>query len=233
MVRDMTRVSIQDSEVEFLIPAAGLGERLGLGPKAFLELEGHSLLVWSAGAASRCSSRVLMGVLAGEEERSRREVHGLAEVVTGGDSRHATILRLFEASRAPYLVIHDAARPFASESLFRRVIAALEKGPAVACGTKLSLPMGTVVDGRLEAMADRNSHQVLQTPLGFRREALAEALEHARARSVTHLTPIELAVSCGTEVTVVPDEPTNVKITTPLEWELAQKILAPRLSSGR
>lgn len=220
-------------DVEILIPAAGLGQRLGLGPKAFLELEGRSLLRWSVETARRCAGRVVVGVLPGEEERARHELGDLARVIPGGDSRHGTIVRLFEASRAPLLVLHDAARPFASEALFRAVIAALGDHPAVACGTKLTLPAGTVEGGRLTAMADRGSCQLLQTPLGFTRDALERALVLARERSVTELTPIELAVAAAIPVAVLPDEPTNVKVTSELDWEIARAVLAPRLRRER
>ena len=51
-----------DAAVSFLIPAAGTGERLGMGPKGFLELQGRPLLCWLADKALQVADEVLVAV---------------------------------------------------------------------------------------------------------------------------------------------------------------------------
>lgn len=46
-----------------VILAAGRGERLGLGPKAFLEIDGETLLVRAVGLLTRCGFRAIVAVL--------------------------------------------------------------------------------------------------------------------------------------------------------------------------
>ena len=51
-----------DASVSFLIPAAGTGERLGMGPKGLLELQGRPLLCWLADKALQVAGEVLVAV---------------------------------------------------------------------------------------------------------------------------------------------------------------------------
>jgi len=79
-----------------LVLAAGSGTRLGMGPKAFLRLGESTLLARVVDVLSGCVDRILVGVPNTHMKQALAEVGNQAEVYPGGDTRHATILTLFE-----------------------------------------------------------------------------------------------------------------------------------------
>jgi len=59
-----------DITVSCLIPGAGTGERLGLGPKAFLQLQDRPLLYWVAERALQVADEVLVALPAWRAPRA-------------------------------------------------------------------------------------------------------------------------------------------------------------------
>ena len=104
--------------VSCLVPAAGSGQRLGLGPKAFLALRGRPLLHWTTTRALQVADEVLVAVPANlVEEATAMLPHCL--VIAGGATRQDSIALLAARARGNWLMVHDAARPFASTDLFQ------------------------------------------------------------------------------------------------------------------
>ena len=110
-------------DVSFLVPAAGIDQRLGMGPKAFLELRGRPLLCWIADKALQVAGEVLVAVPADRVDAAAELLPG-CRVIAGGGSRHDSVARLARAATGEWCMVHDAARPFASVALFRGVLAA-------------------------------------------------------------------------------------------------------------
>jgi 2-C-methyl-D-erythritol 4-phosphate cytidylyltransferase/2-C-methyl-D-erythritol 2,4-cyclodiphosphate synthase len=129
------------------------------------------------------------------------------------------------------IVIHDAARPFASADLIARTIAAAaQSGAAVAAvqsrdTVKLA---GDEAEGArlIVETLPRQSIYLAQTPQAFRRDVLLRAFE-AGVRDGLHATDeaalVELA---GLPVRLVDGEASNIKITTPDDLVIAEAIAA-------
>ena len=228
---DQVKHSLQD--IVALVPAAGSGDRLGLGPKAFLKLGEHSLLRVVVNHLSSCVGRILIGVPPGEEDRARAELNGLAEVFPGGATRHATIMTLFRQSTEEIIVIHDVARPFVSDELVRRVANSASSDGAAAAYLSPSLPVARIDGGLATELISKRCGGLFQTPLAFRRAVLSRVLQHALDQGIEDFTPFELAVLLKIPVRVIPGEETNIKITTPLDWQIATQIIAPSLGLAR
>jgi 2-C-methyl-D-erythritol 4-phosphate cytidylyltransferase len=220
--------------------AAGSATRMGLGVnKVLLPLAGRPMLCWSLTTASRLPqvTRVVVVVADRDEHQVRevleREMPGLdVRVVIGGATRHASewhALRSLapEIRRATFevIVVHDAARPLASTTVFDDVIAAAARyGGAVPVR-----PQHAVVtsDG-----AELPSGQVLvtvQTPQAFQAAPLLSAYEQAErsgfagtdtASSFEKYT--DLPVRC----VVAPAE--NIKVTVHADLRLAEALLVDR-----
>ena len=140
-------------------------------------------------------------------------------VVAGGARRQDSVANAFGVidDAAEIVVIHDAARPFASAALISRTIAAAaESGAALA-----ALPARDTVKrstGQLTPFVSetipRESVYLAQTPQVFTRRVLREAL--ALGKDGAEATDeAALAERAGHPVRLVEGESTNIKMTTP------------------
>jgi 2-C-methyl-D-erythritol 4-phosphate cytidylyltransferase/2-C-methyl-D-erythritol 2,4-cyclodiphosphate synthase len=148
--------------------------------------------------------------------------------VAGGARRQDSVANAFRAAgdRADVIVIHDAARPFASADLIARTIAAAaEDGAALA-----ALPARDTVKqgerGLVRATLPRESIFLAQTPQAFRRDVLRDALAHGDGSDATD--EATLAERAGHRVRIVDGEASNIKITTPEDLMLAEAIAEAR-----
>lgn len=212
-----------DADVSFLIPAAGTGQRLGMGPKGFLELHGRPLLCWLADKALRVAGEVLVAVPPAHVDEVAAMLPA-CRVCAGGTTRHDSVASLAEAARGDWLLLHDAARPFASVALFR---AALDAARETGCSATLldpEVPVALVCDGLLVEAHPPSTMGVSQTPQVFSREAMRRMQAHAAAQGWRPQSTMQLALLAGERVRAVRGEKTNIKITTPEDWAAVQHL---------
>ncbi len=123
-----------------VIVAAGTGTRLGAKePKALLTIGGRPLVVFAVerALASASISGVVVVAPPGYEDAVRDALGpsvGSAVVVTGGATRQRSVAAGMDAvdAGADVVVVHDAARPFASAALFAAVVEAVRAGADAA-----------------------------------------------------------------------------------------------------
>ena len=152
-------------------------------------------------------------------------------IVPGGARRQDSVANAFEAidARANLIVVHDAARPFASEALISSTIAAAaECGAAVAATRSRDTvkravePAGTMLPFVAETLP-RDTIYLAQTPQAFRRAVLRDALALSETGSDA-TDEASLAERAGHPVRLVEGESTNIKITTPDDLAVADSI---------
>jgi len=221
-----------------LVPAAGLGVRLGPGePKALRELAGEPLLVHAIRTLRSAPSIGVVVVAAPApdvEPVSRLLAAYDVVVVSGGADRQASV-RVALAALPPevdLVLVHDAARCLTPAAVVEAVVAALRAGATAVVPV---LPIADTVkhvDGvRVLGTVDRAALRAVQTPQGFRREVLEQA--HAAGRQAA-TDDASLVEALGGTVTTVPGDDEAFKITRPLDLLLAEAVLAARSSrSGR
>jgi len=199
-----------------IVVAAGAGSRFG-GPKQFEALGDRRVMDWSIAVARESSDGVVVVLPpdVAEEEGG----------VAGGASRSESVRRGLAAvaKNATIICVHDAARPFANEDDFRRVIEAVVGG---ADGAVPAIPVADtikVVDdtGQVMRTPPRGSLRAVQTPQAFR----AEMLRRAHAGRGESTDDAALVEAQGGRVMVVDGDILNRKITTrdDLEWARAQQ----------
>ena len=120
--------AMSDAAVDGIVLAAGRGERLGLGPKAWLTLGGRTLLERAVATMRLVADRVTVGVAVGDVERARAVCGADAVVVAGGATHRETMVAAFRAGSAPWVLVHDVAHPFLTPDLARGVIDAARAG---------------------------------------------------------------------------------------------------------
>jgi 2-C-methyl-D-erythritol 4-phosphate cytidylyltransferase len=221
-----------------IIPAAGSGSRLGGQiPKQFLEIFGAPILAHTISRFVACDDIGAIAVALPadrlEEFRSRnRGARVLKPIyyVNGGAERSDSILNALEAvaELQPEIVaVHDAVRPFVTSAQISAVIAkAKEIGSAI-----LALPatdtIKEVENGLIQRTIDRRRIWRAQTPQAFRYELLMRANQAARADNLPSALTTDdslLVERLGVSVAVVEGSPNNIKITTPEDLILAEKL---------
>ena len=121
---------------------------------------------------------------------------------------------------AAFVLVHDAARPLVTSGVIDRVLAGLSAGAeAVIPGVSLADTVKRVEGGRVIETLRRDELVAVQTPQGFPRAVLAEALA-AEFDGATDCA--SLVERLGRAVTVVEGDPGNFKITTPEDLARAE-----------
>ena len=156
-------------------------------------------------------------------------------LVAGGGRRQDSVANAFAAAAetSDIIVIHDAARPFASASLIARTIAAaVESGAAVAAMQSRDTVKECVGqdrrDGRgvrlVKSTLPRETIYLAQTPQAFQRDVLRRALELDARDPVDATDEAALVERAGFPVRLVDGDASNIKITTPEDMTLAEAI---------
>lgn len=225
--------------VTAIIAAGGRGSRLGSAqPKQLLAIGGRPILARSLDAFvqhPRIGSVIvaLPADVAADPPAYLRDPR--VTLVVGGERRQDSVARAF--ARVPdgtdIVIIHDAARPFASASLIDRTIDAADAyGAAIA-----ALPVTDTVkraDARrvIVDTIPRSEIFLAQTPQAFRTAVLREAL--ASADTAGEATDeAMLAERAGHHVRLVDGEQGNIKITTAADLEMAETMIGGRAAAMR
>ena len=205
-----------------IVVGGGSGSRFGR-PKQYEPLGDERVIDRSRRIAELVSDGVVVVVPASDSEREGG--------VVGGDTRSASVRAGLAALPADVdiVLVHDAARPFASTGLYQRVIAAVVDGadgavPGIAVADTIKM---VDPNGRVVATPDRSTLVAVQTPQGFRRAALAAA--HFAGGEATD--DAALVEAHGGRVVVVEGEPDNRKITVPADLEWARSHLSTMVGS--
>jgi 2-C-methyl-D-erythritol 4-phosphate cytidylyltransferase/2-C-methyl-D-erythritol 2,4-cyclodiphosphate synthase len=158
--------------------------------------------------------------------------------VHGGASRQASVCAGLEAlePHGPDLVlVHDAARPFASAALVARAIAAAQTSGAAIPVIGVADTVKTVdAEGCVTGTVDRAHLRLVQTPQAFGFAALLDAHRLAKAAGRDDFTDdAALAEWAGLTVTTFEGEAGNVKLTTNDDFTRAEATKLAALSDVR
>jgi 2-C-methyl-D-erythritol 4-phosphate cytidylyltransferase len=224
-------------DVGVVIAAGGRGERAGAGePKQFRPIAGVPMLLRSIRPFG-AHPRVRHIVVALPAEAADAPPSWLAEVagagltlVVGGDTRAASVRNGLSSldPECHLVLVHDAARPFVAPEIVDAVCTRAAEGVAAVPAVPVSDTIKRVDDGHaVIETVDRAGLWRAQTPQGFPRAMLEEAFGRVADRPNPDYTDeAALVEACGFPVQVVPDRASNLKITTPADFLLAEALLA-------
>ncbi len=237
--------SVGGRKIAMVIVAAGQGLRAGEGlPKQYRLLNGRAVLAHTLRALhlavpeARCvvvihpdHGRLLDSALAGLAIPPPTIVHGAA-------SRQASVLAGLEALAvaAPDIVlIHDAARPFATPALIWRAIAAAARHVAAIPGTAMTDSVKVVdVDEMVADTPPRAALRAVQTPQAFDFRLILAAHRAAASAGRTDCNDdAAVAELAGHRVHVFEGEAENIKLTTAADFTRAGEYMRKDLNDIR
>lgn len=223
-----------------LIPAAGIGARVGAGkPKQYVEIHGVAVLVHAVRAFVACPAIDFVLVVLSPEDRwaAGAEAAALARSASGrlefagvgGNSRAASVANGLAhlASRIAdddWVLVHDAARPCIRPGAIGRLIDTLAHDPH---GGLLALPVADTVKrgdaaGRVAQTVSREGLWLAQTPQMFRAALLSRAYA-AHPDATDEAGAVE---ALGLAPRLVVGDADNFKVTYPDDIARAERILA-------
>jgi 2-C-methyl-D-erythritol 4-phosphate cytidylyltransferase/2-C-methyl-D-erythritol 2,4-cyclodiphosphate synthase len=215
--------------VAAVVVAAGRGLRAGGGqfPKQYRAIAGEPVIRASLKLLAEHPEIALVQPVIHPDDVALFEAASeglvLLPPVFGGATRQASVRAGLEAlsERSPHTVlVHDAARPFASAALVSRGIEAARTGAAAIPGLPIADTVKTVdAEGAVTGTIERARLRLVQTPQAFDFAALLSLHRKALAAGREDFTDdAALAEWGGLKVATFPGEAANVKLTTPEDF---------------
>ena len=227
------------TRIAAIVPAAGLGTRMGADqPKQFLELDGMPLIIFTLRRLASCPAITDFfiptradDVMSLQDRIAKAGLGRPARVVHGGDTRQQSVANALAQvnPETEIVLVHDAVRPFVMrEQVERLVTEARARGAAIlgipAIDTvkevkRASLPEDMAL---ISATIPRERIVLAQTPQVFSYALLRDAFRMAQQDDVTASDEAALVERFGHDVFVVQGSERNIKITRPLDMDLAR-----------
>jgi 2-C-methyl-D-erythritol 4-phosphate cytidylyltransferase/2-C-methyl-D-erythritol 2,4-cyclodiphosphate synthase len=229
--------------VAAIVVAAGQGLRAGGDvPKQFRRVGGETILRRTLARFLEVPEIGAIQPVTRPQDQAlvAQALSGLAvrPPVPGGSMRQDSVragLKALEALAPDIVLIHDAARPFASTALITRAIDTTRRTGAAIPGIAVADTVkGVDGDGGVIETLDRSRLRLIQTPQGFTFAPLLAAHRRAAAEGRTDFTDdAALAEWAGMRVTVFAGEPGNIKMTNPEDFVRIEAMQAAQLGDVR
>ncbi len=221
-------------QASLIVAAGGSSTRFrhpkGLS-KVFLPLAGKPVLVRSLEAFRKLSQiKETVVTVPGGQERFVSDMikeYGLdkIKVVRGGKSRAESVWNGIKATKSPWVMVHDGARPLVTQESIRKMLEQSKGMDGVLLARKVVPTIKEAAqDGRILRTVDRSNLYEAETPQLVKRVVLEKAYKQADAFKFTD--EASLAESVNAKLKVVVHEGWNPKITTPHDFKLAEHYLA-------
>lgn len=227
---------MQKAKCTAIVLAAGQGKRMGTKiQKQYLDIAGKPVLYYSMRAFERSEiiDEVVLVTGAGQTEYCAKEIvskynfQKVKAIVEGGAERYHSVINGLRYVNDGYVFIHDGARPFVTEDILERVYQEVlrEKACVVGVPVKDTIKMADE-NGYVDMTPDRSRLWQVQTPQVFETKLIQNAYEKLMEQSEVAVTDDAMVVEqmSGKKVKLVKGSYNNIKITTPEDLLMAEKI---------
>jgi 2-C-methyl-D-erythritol 4-phosphate cytidylyltransferase len=221
-----------------IVVAAGSGTRLGLAkPKAFVSIGHQSLLqrVLQTISMVQAVGEVVITVPPGLQKLARAEAETArvqipVKITEGGAERQDSvwIALMLTSAESDLIVVHDAARPFATPAMFSACIDTAARSGTAIVAIPVADTLKQIANGTIVTTVARDGLWQAQTPQAFSRELLMMAHERAAREGITATDDAQLCEQLGIDVKVVIGSALNLKITTLDDLRIAEAIVESR-----
>ena len=221
--------------VSAVIVAAGNSKRMDDGiDKLAVELNGKPLLAWTI---SRFESTEIIDeiiVVTREDEVEKvtemtksEGFRKVSSIIKGGAFRQQSTQNGLNATSndSTVVLVHDGARPLVRTSDIKRIAESAEENGAALLALPSKESVKEVQEGRVTKTLPRESIWLAQTPQGFRKELLQEALSSAEKEGYIGTDEASLVERIGEEVAVIEGHSSNIKVTVSSDIEVVRSLL--------
>lgn len=147
------------------------------------------------------------------------------KVVEGGPERIISAYNAAKATKGDFIITHDGNRPLTPVWLIDKLIEATKKYSAAITAIVPTTTIKYVKNFVVKESFPREKTLVAQTPQGFKRELILRAYEKAiKEKYFIPTDDSELVTRLGEKVRIVPGDPVNIKITTPIDLIIAERL---------
>lgn len=221
--------------ISAIILAGGKGKRMGAKiSKQYIELNGKPILYYTLKRFVDCEGidKIILVLPKDEIEYCNKEIlekYSLKVdmIVEGGKERHDSVYNaLQKINDSEIVLIHDGARAFVSERVIKDGIKYAKIYGAAAPGV---MPKDTikVVDenGFSDSTPDRSKLLAIQTPQTFKLEIIKECHEKVKENNISVTDDTMVVEMYNNKVYLYNGEYTNIKVTTPEDLILAERLI--------
>lgn len=216
-----------------IIVAGGMGSRLGRSiPKAFVPLGGKELFRYSLEIfdASNLFSEIIIVVPVEAVEESNALIRRLncttpTVAIGGGVERWNSVKNGVDRASTDLVLIHDAARPFVTESIIKELLRDLGNDAGIITANPVVDTVRTFDGDYCGTTVDRSTLIAVGTPQLFVASKLHECYEKAHTLSVLPTDEAMLLEAFGEKVKFSYGAPKNFKVTTPSDFEIAEALV--------
>ncbi|MCX5849888.1 MAG: 2-C-methyl-D-erythritol 4-phosphate cytidylyltransferase [Deltaproteobacteria bacterium] len=220
-----------------IIPAGGAGKRLKAHvTKQYLLLDHVPVMVRTLQTFQRLKviDEIILvlpsdDVLSAQRQLiDKYDLSKVTNVVAGGKERQDSVRNGLTAikGKCDFVVIHDAVRPFVTEELIKKVVAAAKTTGAASTGVKAK---DTIKEAKknniVSATIPRHNLWLTQTPQAFKFELLQKAHKVACEKKFYGTDDASLVERIGKKVKMIEGSYDNIKITTPEDMLIADALM--------
>lgn len=221
-----------------IILGAGNGTRMkSEKSKLLLEIMGKTVIERSVNAFLEISDVDEIIVTVREED-----IEAFSSILTneritfviGGKTRQESVKNAIDTiDDCELLIIHDGARPFVNARDIEKTIKAAKEYGAAAVGVFVKDTIKVVDrDSFVVDTPNRSSLVAVQTPQIFSFDLYKKALDEAELKGNDYTDDCQLVESLGKKIKIVTGDYSNIKITTPDDIAVSEKILLQRIRRG-
>lgn len=216
--------------MEAIVLAAGKGVRMHLDyPKQFMKIGGKPCFIYVLEALNSCPQIETVYVTCNkdymDEYREYARMYDIRNTcfVEGGATRQESVYKALQHVKSDKVLIHEAARPLISVEFIEEIISHEDEDAVIP-----TVPLTFTVaqgDDYMTGETDRSKLHNIQLPQMFTVSKLRAAHEAAIADGYTATEDGMLAFHYGVKVRFVPGRDSNIKITTPFDIHIVEKLL--------
>lgn len=214
-----------------VLVAAGSSTRMGFDKLSF-DLGGETVLERSVRAFDECpevDELVIVTGASGENaQRAAARCKKPVRLVKGGSTRAESARSGVAAAHGRLVAVHDAARPFVSQSAITDTIAAAARCGAAAPAVPVKDTIKRARDSLVEATLERSELFAVQTPQVFQVDLIKAALVKALEDGAALTDDCGAVERLGIGVSLTQGDYCNLKITTPEDLAVAEALFAWR-----
>ncbi|NDV68051.1 2-C-methyl-D-erythritol 4-phosphate cytidylyltransferase [Dysgonomonas sp. 25] len=215
-----------------IIVAGGKGLRMGGElPKQFIPIGGKPILMHTIEAFYRFDKEIHIILVLPASHRDYWaelccEYHFVVpHVITlGGETRFHSVQNGLQLVEKGIVGVHDGARPFASKELIKRCFDEAQEYEVVIPVVDSTDSLREVMPDGKSRIIDRTKIKSVQTPQVFTVDVLKKAYQAAYNETFTDDASVVEAL--GKDIHLVQGEPTNIKVTTPIDLKISELILS-------